>query len=67
MSYALGRPFHLSRDEIHGHTGFDQGFKTVIVFRRPCSTLEARRWLHFPFAFAFSLNLRDLASTIFNR
>jgi hypothetical protein len=33
-----------------GHTGLDQGFKTGVVFRRPCSTLEARRWLHFPFA-----------------
>ena len=29
-------------------TGFDQGFKTDIVFRRPRSTLEARRSLHFP-------------------
>jgi hypothetical protein len=38
-----GRPFHLCRDEINGLTGFDQGFKTFIVFRRPSSTLEARR------------------------
>jgi hypothetical protein len=25
-----------------GRTSFEQGFKTVIVFRRPSSTLEAR-------------------------
>jgi hypothetical protein len=29
--YAFGRPFHLCRDEIGGHTVLDQGFKTVIV------------------------------------
>jgi hypothetical protein len=31
----LDRPFHLCRDEINGHTGFDQGFKTDIVFSGP--------------------------------
>jgi hypothetical protein len=60
--YAFGRPFHLCRDEIGGHTGFDHGFKTVIVLRRPCSKLEARRWLHFPFAFSPP---RALASVMF--
>ena len=50
---------------MNGHIGFDQGFQSVIVFRRPWSTLEAQRLHHFPFA--FSLNLRDLATKIFNR
>jgi hypothetical protein len=59
--YALGRPFHVCRDEMKGRTGFDQGFKTVIVFRRPSSTLEARGRLHF-FAFSPSSTRRRMAS-----
>jgi hypothetical protein len=44
--YALRRPFHLCRDEIDGYTGFDHRFKTFIVFRRPCLTLEAGAGFH---------------------
>src|ERR1700722_13247061 len=47
---------------MNGHTCFDQGFKTLIVFRCPCSTLEARRWLHFPFAFSLASDFKETPS-----
>jgi len=33
--YGLGRPFHLCRDEIHGHAGLDQGFEAGVLYRGP--------------------------------